>query len=138
MEIDDYIQSSGSLHLLFQLRHSPRSFGYLTERSALTEETLHQRIKQAKELGLIGERREESGIEYELDTRGTNLIGLLEDREDFDKKAYLEKRREIVQLQHTIEKLQGELADIVRSAGSIVADMDSLEEDEDVVRLETE
>jgi hypothetical protein len=138
MDLADYIRQPGSLHLLFQLQRGPKSLGYLVERSATDRTTLRKRLTEAKELGLVGERAESDGNTYELDLRGTNLIGLLEDRDGFDKKAYLDKRREIIRLQQQLEERQDELSDIVADAGTIIADLDSLDEDEDIVRLETE
>lgn len=138
MDLAQYIRQPGSLHLLFQLQRGPKSLGYLVERSATDRTSLKKRLTEAKELGLVGERAESDGNAYELDPRGKNLIGLLEDRDGFDKKAYLDKRREIIQLQQELQTLQDELTDIVADAGTIIADMDALDEDEDIVRLETE
>jgi len=138
MDLTEYIRQPGSLHLLFQLQRGPKSLGYLVERSATDRATLRNRLTEAKELGLIGERAESDGNTYELDPRGQNLIGLLEERERFDKKAYLEKRREIIRLQQELDGLHEDLSDIVADAGTIIADLDNRGDGEDVVRLETE
>ncbi|MDY6770997.1 MAG: hypothetical protein SV186_03515 [Candidatus Nanohaloarchaea archaeon] len=136
MELADYIRTPGGLYLLFQLERGPKSLGYLAEKATVSRDELRQRLREAKEIGLIGERRDDGeGITYELDPKGEHIVQVLKDSDGFDRKRYIDKRREINETRQQLQELENEMESIVAEAGEIVTEFSDLEEDEDEVRL---